>query len=696
MKESSRIAFDKALEQSHMRVIGESDVIEGRLAQLACVLIEAYGEDENAFMLIKPVVRNSQQMPPDILLYHPKTHFVVFIIRTLDAKSIKRGNEGELYTLRKGIQSEVNLTQQIGELAVDVSSVIKKQFINQKSPYVNHVLVLSEINVADWEASNLAVDEITDMSIFLAEDIETKSAVQERLGHLLNNIEETSAISIPRKRLDAIRRAFGDNAVINERRPHRDVKEGTFGRYLDEVHALEKSLSDEQQSLSRIDVNGVPRLFRGVAGSGKSIVLANQVTNYLTRQKQLFDLGRALKVAVICFNRALVPMLQTKIKDAYNAKTQMELPESLTVSHINGFFYLMSKSRGGVLDYVSISEEPDPEKRAAHYLEQIDTLKKHQPDTYDALLFDAVFVDEGQDLTPNEFRFLLEMTRADSKTTEKSFVIFYDDAQNLYARPRPNWKQIGLEVSKGRARVLRQCFRNTFPVINTAFNVLLGTKSENKNVATRTFADIAYLKQQKLIDETDSYVRVNFAKRDGPAPFLKEFADRQSEKDWIVHEVLRLVEHEQVRPEDILILFRQSSDFEDLEESIRQADHQQIIKGFIKPYGNNRDRDAYIFQTSYLTLSTIHGAKGYDAMVIFLIGVDLFEDTPQDRAAFYVGATRSKLALYLTGIEKKGKFLNEVKAILSDTSTPTKQVSEAVRLCKRHGARAIIQYTSVG
>lgn len=52
--------------------------------------------------------------------------------------------------------------------------------------------------------------------------------------------------------------------------------------------------------------------------------------------------------------------------------------------------------------------------------------------------------------------------------------MFYDDAQNLFGRVRPNWRAVGLNVS-GRSAVMTRCFRNTRPVVEAAFNVLYGT-----------------------------------------------------------------------------------------------------------------------------------------------------------------------------------------------------------------------------
>lgn len=211
-----------------------------------------------------------------------------------------------------------------------------------------------------------------------------------------------------------------------------------------------------------------------------------------------------------------------------------------------------------------------------------------------------------------------------------------------------------------------------------AFNVLLGSKSGGTGPATRTFADVAYLKQSKLIEESDNHVKVKFTKRKGPEPYIKEFTDRQEEKDWVAGEIVRLVEKECVRPEDILVLFNRSVDFKDFDEVITRQDRNRLIEGFKLPFnhGNRGDQDTYIFEPGHVTISTIHGAKGYDAMMVFLIGVDQFDDTPEDRAAFYVGATRSKLALYLTGIERKFSLLHEARSALTDMKQPKMAVPQ--------------------
>jgi len=68
---------------------------------------------------------------------------------------------------------------------------------------------------------------------------------------------------------------------------------------------------------------------------------------------------------------------------------------------------------------------------------------------------------------------------------------------------------------------------------------------------------------------------------------------------------------------------------------------------------HNVNKNFPLLEEGVLTVSTIASAKGYDAPIVFLLGADQLEGSIHDRAAFYVGATRAKLRLIITGVETK-------------------------------------------
>lgn len=259
---------------------------------------------------------------------------------------------------------------------------------------------------------------------------------------------------------------------------------------------------------------------------------------------------------------------------------------------------------------------------------------------------------------------MLDLVKPDPQTGDKPLMIFYDDAQNVYGRPRPVWLSLGINVRGERSRVMRRCFRNTRQIVELALNVLLGTQApETVKVKTKTFADLAYLREQQLIEETEHYCKVWFAEREGVLPQVKSFRSYGDEITWVAQELVRLITVEAVRPEDLLVLFYQPStiNLHALKQQLQQALPGQA---FIEPYGDSADKQHYLFRPGYLTLSTVYGAKGYDAPVVFVIGADRFADDTQGRAAFYVGATRAKLLLYVTGVTREHSLLTEADAVL--------------------------------
>jgi len=72
-----------------------------------------------------------------------------------------------------------------------------------------------------------------------------------------------------------------------------------------------------------------------------------------------------------------------------------------------------------------------------------------------------------------------------------------------------------------------------------------------------------------------------------------------------------------------------------------------------------------------VTFSTVFGAKGYDAPVVFVVGADLFPYTKEGRAEFYVAATRAKMRLYISGVWRDRSLLGEAAAVRAQLWTST-------------------------
>ncbi len=216
--------------------------------------------------------------------------------------------------------------------------------------------------------------------------------------------------------------------------------------------------------------------------------------------------------------------------------------------------------------------------------------------------------------------------------------VFYDDAQNVYGHPRPNWRGIGLNVVGGRAHVMTECFRNTRPVIERAFNFLYGSWAKDRSSEpTRAYGDVTHLEKAGLLVRDGDRWRVYFAPRDGLHPQFSLLEDRQREDREIVERLRWLIEAEELRAEDILLLTHRRDRAQQLAELVEAAQ----LKWVDTVHLVTRDRDAAVKRRGQLSVSTAASAKGYDAYCVLVAGAHDFPPTMGGRAYLYVACTRA-------------------------------------------------------
>ena len=663
MESDWRQQLTAAIRKAKITVVGQDDIKNEAQARVAIAMLRLYGDSAAGFIYFEPCTARSTYNPPDVLVCHPAVGLLVVEVKGFFLSAIQKVEAGSLFIRLEGYNRPINAFRQAEDTMFEIEDEIKRIVRKRRElPLCNFMVALpnideSEMGLKGWDKA------IPNDKVLYKDQIESITRLEKRVSTLIKEslVESHKDTPITADQVKVVKRVFGDSAVINENRPVRTgLPEKSLGSMIDELAVLEKHLSEEQIELSRLNVEGYPRLIRGVAGSGKTVILANMVARLINRKvSQPDDMFQGPssppRIAVLCFNRALVQFIKRKIKDSYYQQTQGSLPDCVTVTHFNGLMKELSDK--GIWDYVPIDEMEDQAARSVKYGQQLEQFRKENPDWYQSILYDAIFIDEGQDLNVEDYQLLLGLVKPNPTTGEKTIIIFYDDAQNLYGRPRPNWKQIGIDVGRGdRARVMKECFRNTKEIIELAFNVLLGSQAPQEiKVKTRTFADLNYLKQWGLVEEYGDKFMVKFAERTFKKPEILKFSSRDAEKEWVSKEIVRLVVQENVRPEDILVLFNSGKAFDGLAEQIRT----NSIKGYIKPFGENPEKDQYLFRDDYLTLSTTRGAKGYDAHIVFLIGADQFTIDTTGRASFYVGATRAKTLLYISGLDRAGTLLAE-------------------------------------
>ncbi|MBL8624418.1 MAG: AAA family ATPase [Myxococcales bacterium] len=422
-------------------------------------------------------------------------------------------------------------------------------------------------------------------------------------------------------KLEPVERAASDQAAAQFA-----TDDQTLGAQLARRKALRPLLSAEQQRLCRFEMDGKPRLVRGVAGSGKTVVLANWlVQTYLLLRDQ------NPKLWVVFANRALQPLLQRCITQAWELAEQRTSPPwtNVELHHIESVLAIFEgKARG-----------PQPDR--FDYNERAQRILAHRSGFIARC--DALFMDEAQDLGPSTIALLTQITKqTDTEdTNSRSVNIFYDNAQNVYGRGTPKWADLGIDL-RGRSVVMKESFRSTRPITEFALNTLAGLVDFDSDADQREYIERRLI--EKTTRECKPWWQVNYNEIGGPSPQFKPFATREKELTALVNQIYQWLKEERVLPRDIAVVTMGKDGGQSLGDLIAAA-----LTKRLKPLGIDaeyRTTQGFDGSERSVVVTTPHSFKGYEAEVVWVAGLDAFHHGNKPAASpMYVALTRARSVL---------------------------------------------------
>jgi hypothetical protein len=601
-------------------------------------------------LMCEPSIVGSRSGAPDIVIVDPKSGLHVVEVKGVAIDQVRGVQAGGAIEISYGPNvSRKDPSRQARTKMFDIKNAASKFFDGELHLPFQSWVIFPRITRRAWE-NRFGEAVALRPDVIFSDDLESSRLKEQMQQAGLGRLATYQLSECPPDQLRCTMMAFGDDAAIEPPpRPGPKPKEGTKGEQLDEEIADYRALTDLQKRLTKQVWDDGPRLLRGVAGSGKTVVMATQVAKMIKRlhrrQTDLFAPDTLPKpILAVCFNRTLVPFIRQRIEFAYKQLTGDELPKnSILVTHFNALLYGLHSR--GYCGYYRILDFPNAEERADKYLSDLQTVTgKHGQRLADGL-FHAVYVDEGQDFHHGDYKILLKLCNRPDNAESRLFV-FYDDAQNLYGRKRPTWSDLGLEL-RGRSVVMDECFRNTRQIVEPAFNMLLGSHTESpESVKTRAFADIPTLQDKGLIKFNGSHAHVRFSNREGEAPTLHINQTWKSEDELLVDRCEQLMAEEGLLPHEILVLaFKRDRAAQIATALATRLGHDRVSQPFLEA-----EKDDLAIKQDRLTVSTVASAKGYDAPFVLVASIDEFTDDIEGRASLYVACTRAREWLQLSAV----------------------------------------------
>lgn len=454
---------------------------------------------------------------------------------------------------------------------------------------------------------------------------------------------------------------------------------------------LEDSIAnlDNQQSRAVIEtVEGVQRI-RGLAGSGKTVVLALKAA-YLHAKHPDW------KIAVTFNTRSLKGQFKRLINTFYIEQTNEEPDwENIQIIHAwgapgggerNGIYYSFCETNH--VEYYDFSsarkiygrEDPFGEicKRA------LASVKAVSP------IYDVILVDEAQDFSPAFLEICYKMIRE-----PKRLVYAYDELQNLRLQSLPAPEKIFGRNSLGEPNVrfttdeegkpqqdiiLDKCYRNSRPVLVTAhalgFGIYRTPRHANESGLVQMFdqkdlwREIGYQVAGGALEDGKSVVlkrtsasSPEFLEKHSPIEDLIVFRhfDTQDEQDqWVANEIKQNLHNDELRLDDIIVINPDPLTTRLIVAPIRNYLFQLGIQSHTA--GVDTDPDIFFAENNdSVAFTGIYRAKGNEAAMVYIINAQSCLDAPFElakvRNQLFTAITRSKAWVRVVGVGKKMEML---------------------------------------
>jgi superfamily I DNA and RNA helicase len=479
------------------------------------------------------------------------------------------------------------------------------------------------------------------------------------------------------------------------------------------MQKIEKEIAnlDQWQKKAAIESPDGPQRIRGLAGSGKTIVLALKAA-YLHAANPDWD------IAVTFNTRALYQQFRDFIR-RFSFEHKKDEPDwsKLKILHAWGsvrqpgiYSEMATANDLPVRDFVYAKSQFSSE---TGFEGICDEMLKGLVNRVPKALFDAVLIDEAQDLPRSFFELCYLSTRE-----PKRIVWAYDELQNLgsysMAPPselfgkRPDGQPNVPNLDSGdrmprRDIVLPICYRNTPWALTTAHAVGFGVYRKEGLIQffedTGLWEDIGYRirsgalqpgQRVELERDSSSYPQY-FSELLDPADAVQwfSFASPKAQAEWLAAEINRNLTEDELKHTDILVVLPNAvtskSDAGMLIEELERYSIPAHLAGVM----TSVDR---LYQDGSVAISGIYRAKGNEAPIVYILNSEYALRpfaTVRARNALFTAITRSRAWVRIVGCgATMDAFMAELKAVRDhryrlDFIVPTEQQLARMRRIHR-------------
>ena len=618
----------------HKMTAGEKRVAEILRTQL-----------DDACMVWYDIPVGKKRRYPDFVILHPRRGLLFLEVKDWKTTTFKNISSTSAQILTsKGMSTEANPLEQARAYSMEVINMLQADKALQqieglhkgrlKIPY-GHGVVLSHIPRKNMFAA-LAADArekvLPDHLVLYQEDLHDgvdAETIQEQLwgmfpyqfGEALSaaEVDRVRWHLFPEIRIDAMAlqgQLFAEEPLAEavETVFKRSVNSETVNTVAQSEHIPDviKVMDMQQEQLAR-NLGSGHRVIHGVAGSGKTLILAYRC--------QYLALQATKPILVLCFNVTLAAKLRAMmVSKGLGDKVQALHFHDWCAEQLRQHEVAVMEGEGKIFD------------------RQVDSVLQAVADgRIPTEQYGAILIDEGHDFAAEWLQVVTQMLDRE----EESLLLLYDDAQSIYRRGGLNFtlSSVGIKA-QGRTSILRLNYRNSREILAFA----------------AAFAN-AYWQNQDVQDEDQiPVIAPEAAGISGPEPVVYQCVDFASEAEKAV-KCIQAWQKKGLALNKVAILAYTKDQAKQVSEAlVAQGIDTQLLLA-------SRSKKAYQPHNNSVAIMTLHSSKGLEFSHVVVMGVGqmgkVTDRVNDDARVLYVGLTRAQRVLVVTG-SGKGRFIQQL------------------------------------
>jgi len=580
----------------------------------------------------------------------------------IDALLVSREQGVVIFNLVEGTDTSLNIEEAQDESINKIKSkLLQHKFLTNKRSLMVEIGVVTFAPAWRIKPNNMCFDDYP----LITNESELEKYLKEQIWKSSEYFEKLNSVI---QAMTSIRKRKQRNYVQQEN--SRGAK----------LHKLEESIAnlDKHQGEAVIEtVEGVQRI-RGLAGSGKTIVLALKAA-YLHAKHPDWNIA-------ITFNTR---SLKGQLKQLINTFTIEHISEEpdwdkIKIIHawgspsIEGIYYEFCKKHN--IEYRDLNSA----KTIAKYGQEFDKVCEQALNsikTYQRY-YDAILIDEAQDFSQHFLQLCYGILK-----DPKRMVYAYDELQNLnkktmespeviFGKDAHGKPVVQLQNKPGEPKqdiILEKCYRNSRPILTSAHALGFGIYRKEGLIqmfeSAGLWTDIGYEVEAGSLED-GKFVKLSRTNNTSPKfleshssiedlIMLKSFDSNQTQIEWLTNEIEKNLKEDELKCDDIMVIH---SNPLTTRQAVGDARALLFEKGINSNLAGVTTSPDDFFREETIIFTSINRAKGNEAAMIYVINAqECFSglELARKRNILFTAMTRSKAWIRVLGYGENMRGLVE-------------------------------------